>query len=549
MTRDRPTSSAVHGDDRFARIVALAADAIMCIDNRQCVTLFNDGAERTFGYTRDEIIGKPLNILIPDRFRRSHEGHVDRFSQSSPSSRHMGARQAIYALRKNGEEFPAEATISKIDVGDEHVLTVVLRDITPQKLVETQLEARVAERTAALQAEVRRRELAQGQLVRSQRMEAYGQLTGGVAHDFNNLLTIIGGNLELLQDRLSDVRNRKLLDRALNAVGMGARLTQRLLAFARRSRLEPKTLDLNEQVTGIIDLLRRTLGESIAILPALSPDIWAVRADPGEIENALINLAINARDAMPGGGKLYIATTNVTIDESFCKASHNESLTPGDYVQLSVEDTGHGMAPDVLARVFEPFFTTKEPGRGTGLGLASIYGFARQSGGHVTIFSEAGKGAEVKLYLPRVAAKLEKNGAGRGPGASTRITRGTILIVEDNADVRDVTVERIEELGYRALASDSGPAAIAVLERASRVDLVFSDAVMAGGMSGFDLAAWIKEHRPDVKVILTSGFTEEILAGEQSASAGHKLLRKPYSTADLARVLIESLGEWSNPGA
>jgi PAS domain S-box-containing protein len=209
-------------DDRFARIVALAADAIICVDEAQTITLFNDGAERTFGYARAEVLGRSLDILIPERFRQGHDRHVAHFAHGPPAARHMGDRQAIFAVHKNGNEFPAEATISKIDLGTEHVLTVVLRDITAQKLVEHELERRVVERTAALKAEVQRREQAQEQLLQAQRMEAYGQLTGGVAHDFNNLLTVVGGNLELLQDRLTDQRNRKLVGRALNAVEMGA---------------------------------------------------------------------------------------------------------------------------------------------------------------------------------------------------------------------------------------------------------------------------------------------------------------------------------------
>ncbi len=517
----------------FARIVALAADAIICINPQQRITLFNSGAERTFGYSAAEVLGGPLDMLIPERFRRGHDRHVSGFSNGPGTSRHMGDRRAIFALRKTGEEFPAEATISKMGTAGDAVMTVILRDITAQAILRDELEQRVADRTQALELEIQQREQTQQQLVRAQRLEAFGQLTGGVAHDFNNLLTVIGGNLELLGERLSDDSQRKPLRRALDAVEMGARLTQRLLSFARRNRLEPEVLDLNEEIVTVIDLLRRALGEAITISSVLAPQLWRVRADASQVENAILNLAINARDAMPHGGRLIIETANATLDSSFPLSIQGDRIAPGEYVRVSISDTGTGMGPDVLARAFEPFFTTKEPGKGTGLGLASTYGFARQSGGHVTIYSELGKGTTVNLYLPRSRSETETSREA-GPSEPHAARSKHILVAEDHPVVRETTIERLEGLGHRVTACESGSAAIEILQSRADIDLVFSDVVMAGGVSGFDLAEWIAKNQPGMRVLLTSGFTDELARDGATHATMTPLLRKPYATAELA---------------
>jgi PAS domain S-box-containing protein len=655
-------------EERLARIVALSADAIICVDGEQRITMFNEGAERSFGFTAAEMIGQSLARLIPQRFHAAHTSHVRSFASGQPVSRHMGERQAVFALRKSGEEFPADASISKIIVGGEAVYTVVLRDvservareqerriegerfrqavdagrlgafehdlstgqlrllghaavifgvseveiafeiwmalvdpqdvptvtshmrrvietgrqveteyrinredggqrwirgiaslggetrifgtiqdITEQKAQQFLLEERVAERTAALEAEILRREQAQEALVRVQRMEAYGQLTGGIAHDFNNLLTVIGGNLELLDDHSFDERQARLLKRAIDAVGMGSRLTYRLLSFARRGRLEPQMLNLNEQVLGVIDLLRRTIGETIMISSDLSPDLGQVRADASEIENAILNLAINARDAMPDGGRLMIETSNIDVEAASAQPGGIDGLQPGAFVRLSVSDTGTGMSREVLARAFEPFFTTKEPGRGTGLGLASIYGFVHQSNGSVAIQSEVGRGTSVSIYLPKLdsgPASLKpaaKDAAGAeesaGEEAKAHAGQAVILVVEDNADVRDIASARLERLGYRVRACGDGPSAIALLESGLVVNLVFSDIMMSGGISGYDLGRWVAANRPGLGVLLTSGFSD----GADHRDTSLKILRKPYSNPELARAIAAAL--------
>jgi len=370
-------------------------------------------------------------------------------------------------------------------------------------------------------------------------MEAIGQLTGGIAHDFNNLLTIITGNLELLEMEIESDEQRDLLARANDAALMGARLTNRLLTFARRRRLEPVVLDLNDQVLSMAELLRRTLGETIALSTLLAPRLWSVRADPSEIENAVLNLAINARDAMPAGGKLVLETKNVVLDER--DVATEVGVQPGDYVRLSVSDTGVGMSPEVLARVFEPFFTTKEPGKGTGLGLSGLYGFVKQSGGHVTVYSEVGKGTTVNLYLPRVTSELEAAKTARGETSAVPLAVETILLVEDNAEVRRVSARRVRNLGYTVIEAENAVGAIEVLKSGAKIDLVFSDVVMPGGMSGFDLARWAQQNMSSVRVLLTSGFAEDVARAGEATAPDLEILRKPYTAADLARALRVAL--------
>lgn len=531
---------------RLDAIVSIAADAIISIDGAQRITLFNNGAEHLFGYAKDEVIGQPLALLLPERFRANHGDQVRRFGTSQSRSRSMGERSEIFARRKDGHEFAAEASISHVEVNGERIFAVVLRDISERKRAidvlassRDELEARVAERTAELKAEMQRREETQAQLVRTQRMEAFGQLTGGIAHDFNNLLTVITGNLELIEMRLEDEKSRLLLSRARDAAEMGARLTSRLLTFARRRRFETAPLNLNEQVMGMVDLLRRTLGEDVDLNARLAPRLWTVAADPSEVENAVLNLAINARDAMPRGGRLVIETANVTADAGQIGAI--EKLPAGAYVRLSVSDSGTGMSPDVLRHAFEPFFTTKPTGKGTGLGLSTIYGFAEQSGGTATIYSEPGVGTTVSLYLPRVAPTDDVAAMARDT-AQPPIGQGeTILLVEDNAAVRAVTSERLAALNYRVVEAESGPAAIALLEQGAKADLVFSDVIMAGGLSGYDVARAVRGLRPDTPVLLTSGYPDDILRAEALEVQGLRMLRKPYNRDELARHIRETL--------
>jgi len=486
-------------------------DAVLIVDRAGTISLCNPAVARIFGYAPEELIGQTTTLLYQD----AAETRRVRAIKEDLDGREEPAQVSVTFRRKSGETFPAETAIS--------VLRDERNDPAGYLLLSRDVSRLVAQEEA---------------LRKSQRLEAIGQLTGGIAHDFNNLLTIITGNHELLEMELEDSGQRDLLSRANNAALMGARLTNRLLTFARRRKLEPAELDLNEQVLAMAELLRRTLGESVVLGTLLAPGLWRVRADPGEIENAVLNLAINARDAMPAGGKLIIETSNVVLDATDVAAE--VGLAAGEYVRLAVSDTGAGMSHEVLARAFEPFFTTKEPGKGTGLGLSVIYGFVRQSGGHVTASSALGKGTTVTLYLPRVDAGAVETIAPARPASSAPMAREIILLVEDNAEVRAVTARRLRHLGYRVIEAESGARAIEILNAGRKIDLVFSDVVMPG-MSGFELAHWLASHQPSVPVLLASGFAEDVARAGEPPASGLEILRKPYSGAEMAQALRRAI--------
>jgi PAS domain S-box-containing protein len=531
-------------ETQISAILTIAADAIISLDDRFRITLFNEGATAIFGYQPDEIIGHSIDRLIPKRFLGDHHRHVADFSASPIAARKMGDRQEIFALKKDGSEFPAEASIAKQHLGGKKVYMVVLRDVTERKrteaalaLANSELERRIAERTRDLEAEIRRREETQAALIQAQRMEAFGQLTGGVAHDFNNLLTIVTGNLELLGQEIKNESARTYLKRASDAADMGAALTKRLLTFARRRRLATQVIDVNELVLGLTEILKRSLGEPITLTTVLAGKLWHTRTDPSELENAILNLMINARDAMHAGGHLVIETKNVQATEAG-KSSH-----PGDFVLVSVSDTGQGMPPEVLEKAFEPFFTTKGPGRGTGLGLSTIYGFAEQSGGYTTISSTVGKGTSVHLYLPRADAEAELVRADTHEPIPLSENCETVLVVEDNPEVRELTMQRVEALGYVVREAENAQAAIRILESDEPIDLILSDIVMAGGLSGYDLARWARTNAPTVKVVLTTGFAAEEASQDPADLIDAPILRKPYPRKELAITLRDALAQ------
>jgi signal transduction histidine kinase/FixJ family two-component response regulator len=371
-----------------------------------------------------------------------------------------------------------------------------------------------------------------------QKMEAIGQLTGGVAHDFNNLLQIIRSNLDLLSRQLDEhPRAKQRIDNALAGVERAAQLTRQLLAFARRQPLEPHPVDLGRMVTEMTDLLRRTLGEQIEIETLVSGGLWNALADPAQIENALLNLAINARDAMPDGGKLTIELANASLDEDY--AIQHRDVTPGQYVLLAVTDTGTGMPPEILARAFEPLFTTKP--EGTGLGLARVYGFVRQTGGHININSEVGLGTTVKIYLPRTKQTEEQD----IPKVLEPIVGGTetVLVVEDDTQVRRGAVDILGNLGYRVLQAASIEYALEMLEKGGRIDLLFTDVVMPGPLKAADLAKRARELQPHIAVLFTSGYTENAIIHNRQLEPDMSLVGKPYRREDLARKVRVALDQ------
>ncbi len=409
------------------------------------------------------------------------------------------------------------------------------------------LEARVTERTieleranAALKAENAERERTSTQLVQAQKMEAIGNLTGGMAHDFNNLLGVVIGNLGLLLDvRSNDAEVADLAGDAIEAATRGAELTRRLLAFARRQPLQPRRIDVNELIAEITKLLRRTLGENMEISLELGADTWPVVADPIQLEATLTNLAVNARDAMPKGGRLLIATGSRILDADYAEA-HNE-VTPGDYALIEVSDSGCGIPSDLVGRIFEPFFTTKERGKGTGLGLSMVFGFVKQSGGHISVYSEEGIGTTFRLYLPRSS---ERDMAPARP-TITEVVQGRgekVLVVEDNPAMRKIVVRLLRELGYHILEAENGAVALSILERES-VALLFTDIIMPGPTTGLDIARIAIARWPAMRIVLTSGFPQSNFADDLELLGKVRLLNKPYRRDELARTLRAALDE------
>jgi signal transduction histidine kinase/CheY-like chemotaxis protein len=410
------------------------------------------------------------------------------------------------------------------------------------------LEARAAERTAALaavnrslQQEIAEREKAQRQMLQAQKMEAIGQLTGGVAHDFNNLLTVIFGNLDALRLKLAgrDPGTEKLIESALRGAERAATLTERLLAFARRQPLEPMRIDVNRLVLGISDLLRRSIGEGVELETVLAGGLWRAICDPHQLEIALLNLAINARDAMPGGGKLTIETANASLDEVY--AERQEQVKPGQYVMLAVSDNGHGMTGDVQARAFEPFFTTKPAGHGTGLGLSMVYGFVKQSDGHVKIYSEPQHGTTVKIYLPRAQADSADAPSERAGSKTSGVPpNGTILVVEDDDDVRQHAAQVLRGQGYVVLEASDGATALALLRSGARVDLVFTDVVMPL-MNGRELADAAKRLSRDLKIVFTTGYSPNAIVHGGKLDPDVVLIPKPFTADTLARRIRKAM--------
>jgi signal transduction histidine kinase len=377
------------------------------------------------------------------------------------------------------------------------------------------------------------------QLRQAQKMEAVGQLTGGIAHDLNNILTVITGNIEILAEGVADAPQlaacAKMID---EAAARGADLTQRLLAFARKQPLQPREVDVNSLIIEATNLLLPTLGAHIEVETTLAPDASRALIDPSQLTNTILNLALNARDAMPGGGKVTIETRNIFLDESYSNMTND--VTAGDYVMIAVSDSGNGIAPDTLERVFEPFFTTKEVGKGSGLGLSMVYGFVKQSNGHVMIYSEEGRGTTVRIYLPQVMGTAQPSlKVMTAPGVEKG--RETILIVEDDPMVRPLAVRQIESLGYIALTAANAGEALAVIDGGQEIDLLFTDLIMPGGMNGRLLADEALCRRPSLKILFTSGHSDEVISHDGHLDDGVLLLTKPYRKSDLAQMIRSAL--------
>jgi signal transduction histidine kinase len=399
-------------------------------------------------------------------------------------------------------------------------------------------------RTQEFYAEAERRDLAEQALRQAQKMEAVGQLTGGVAHDFNNLLTIIIGNLGIAKRGVVEARAERALNNALTGAQRAAQLTQRLLAFSRRQPLNPRAVDANRLITGMSDLLTRSLGETVALETIGGAGVWNIEVDASEMESTLLNLALNARDAMPQGGKLTIETSNAYLDEEYCR--QHDGIIPGQYVLISITDNGMGMSQETVEKAFEPFFTTKETGKGTGLGLSQVYGFMKQSGGHVKIYSERGEGTTIKLYLPRhdgddasIPQDIEGS-ADRGQGE-------TILIVEDDDGVRQYASEILRDLNYQILEARDSATAMKLLDADKPFDLLLTDVVLPG-KNGRELASEIEKRRPGTRVIFMTGYSRNAIVHHGRLDRGTELITKPLIEGVLARKIRQVLDAPASPG-
>jgi len=520
-------------DHWFTGLLEAAPDAMVCVDAGGRIAVVNAQAERLFGYGRDELIGQPVEMLVPDEARPVHPGHRAGYV-ADPAPRPMGAGMQLAGRRRDGTTFPAEISLSAIDTDEGILITAAVRDATER------LESQAERERLLTQAE---RDKLERQLHQSQRLESLGQLAGGVAHDFNNLLGVISnyaafagkqvarqvpaGQWQSISDDIEQVQM---------AAGRAAALTHQLLAFARQEVIQPRALNLNDIVAGVEQLLLRTLGEHVELITDLASDLPLVLADSGQIEQVLVNLAVNARDAMPGGGKLTIQTTSAQVGEP---AAAQSGLHPGPYVMLKVSDTGCGIPRDVLDRVFEPFFSTKPKGEGTGLGLATVYGIITQAGGNVRIYSERGIGTTLTAYLPVTSAETAH--AAPAPAAAQPGSGQIVLVVEDEPALREVTRRMLADNGYQVTAVGGGPEALAALtHQLSRIDVLLTDVIMPQ-MQGKELAAKVLALHPGTRVVFMSGYTQGLLSAQGVLEPGIRLIEKPFSEATLLTKLHEVL--------
>ena len=514
---------------RVKVILEHSHDAFLAVGPDGRVTDWSGKAETLLGWTSAEAVGRDLaELIVPEAYREAHNAGFRRFVDSGKGTLLRDVIE-VNAQHRDGSLIPVELAIAGVPQASGYAVSAFVRNISERKVAQ-RLEA---ERSQALDE-------ARSALQHAQRLEAVGKLTGGIAHDFNNVLHIIGGNVQLMQSmNAGNERMQKRLKSMQSAVERGAKLSSQLLSFARRQPLQPVVVNLQRSLHDMDDLLQRALGESVRITISADEALWNTQVDRGQLENVVLNLAINARDAMPDGGSLTIELNNATVGPE--NVRRMVDIAPGDYVRLAVTDTGTGMSAEVRAVAFEPFFTTKPVGQGTGLGLSMAYGFVKQSGGHIQLDSEPGRGTAVLIYLPR-SDKAE---------APDRVMREdlaeggseTVLVVEDDADVRATAVNTLGELGYRILQAEDGASALRLVEAGAKIDLLFTDVVMPGPVSSTELAARTRARLPGVAVLFTSGYTRNALTTDGRLDEGVKLLGKPYRREELARKIREVLSQ------
>jgi PAS domain S-box-containing protein len=536
---DGPRVFTLEGADRTYRIlveqmqegaVTLGQDGRVLYCNQFIASLLGDAPER--------VVGQKLQryVLAED---------AGRFARLLGEAGQTGARGELTLRSRDGRDVPVYLSLSLLHDDETAVLCGVLTDLTEQKLHLREL----TEANARLTAEMAERGRVEDALRQAHKMEAVGQLTGGLAHDFNNLLTGIFGNLELLQARIAQGRIGEVdryVTAARGAATRAAALTHRLLAFSRHQTLAPVPTNANRLVTGLEELIQRTVGPAIAVKTVLTGDLWPTLCDPNQLESALLNLSINARDAMPDGGSLTIGTANVRLDE---RAAGERDMAPGHYVTVCVSDTGTGMPPDVAARAFDPFFTTKPIDKGTGLGLSMIYGFARQSGGHVRIHSHMGSGTTVRLYLPRHAAEEASDSVHEVADGPFQAEAGqVVLVVDDDTAVLTLVSEVLGDLGYGTIEAGDGPSGLEIVDSDARIDLLITDVGLPGGMNGREVANAVRARRPGLKVLFITGYGENAAIGTGRPERGTDVLTKPFSVSALAAKVQAMLGDHLLPG-
>jgi PAS domain S-box-containing protein len=526
--REQVRRRLAESEERYRRLVDAVIDyAIFQLDPNGIVATWNSGAERIKGYSADEIIGQHFSQFYTEEDRKA--GLPQRALETAAQEGRFESE--AWRVRKDGSRFCAFVVIDPIrnEEGELIGFAKVTRDVTER--AEAQ---RILKET-------------QEQLAASQKMEAIGQLSGGIAHDFNNLLMIVLGNLESAQRHTKgssppNPNIERAIANAMRGAHRAVALTSRLLAFSRRQPLDPKPIDPNKFLAGAAEFLQRSLGEMIQVEAVGAAGLWLIEVDPNHLETALVNLALNARDAMPTGGKVTIEATNIYADEDYCRI--NPELSPGQYVLISVSDTGSGMPADVLSHAFEPFFTTKELGQGTGLGLSQVYGFVKQSGGHVKIYSEVGQGTTIKIYLPRYTSRREiadvEKEQQESPGQGEQ---EVILIVEDDDDLRAYLAEALRGLGYLVVVARHAQAALPMLQQGSvRIDLLLTDVVMPG-MNGRELGRKAQELRPDLRVLYMTGYSRNAVVHHGRLDQGVELLQKPITQTHLAARVRDLLDQ------